>query len=146
MQQRTYLIFCHTLLSLLVQSNWIIYLLVTVAAWHPLVQSFSIWINVLEICWMEKCTGVEPMNWKAHLWPDPVKHRMSPVSGYSFSLYFPEKSLCLSANICSIVESDINKHWFWRMRMFDIKMSLRLAFFFFSRLFLCKTQFENMKK
>lgn len=81
---------CHTLLSLLVQSNWIIYLLFTIAAWHPMVQPFSKWINVLDKCWMGKCTGVEPMNWKAHLGPDPLKHRMSPVSGYSLNLYFFE--------------------------------------------------------
>lgn len=63
-------------------------MLFTIAAWHAMVQPFSIWINVLDKCWMEKCSGVEPMNWKAHLGPDPVKQKMSPVSGYSLSLYF----------------------------------------------------------
>lgn len=99
--QRTYLIPAIFFVSA-GQSNWTIYLLFATDAWHPIGQPFSIWISVLNKCWMEKCVGVKPMNWKAHWGPDPVKHRMSLASSYSFCISLGIKKVCLSPELLSI--------------------------------------------
>lgn len=60
---------------------------------------------------MEKCDGVEPMNWKDNLGPDPLKHRVSPVGRYSLNSYYFENKLFIILHTQNLARLDL-KQWF----------------------------------
>lgn len=58
---------------------------------------------------MEKCDGVEPMNWKDHLGPNSLKHSVSPAGGYSLNSYYFENELFITLDTQHLAGVDVKQ-------------------------------------